>query len=126
VDPGVLIPVRADPDIKITGAWISDARWVGRPRIAYTAFRIHNRIRNHRTTRRSPRQGRRCPTAVSAPGGNHTFFTNTDLPRRRSRRFNPPDSHAIIETVFADLIRRAAWPPYPVGICRLNRPFRTW
>jgi hypothetical protein len=84
-----------DPD---TGAWISDAEVAEVP---YTAFATTtDRITARLVVRRV--KDARYPDALFPVWRYHPFFTNTDLPTARAdithRR------HAIIETVFADLI----------------------
>ena len=84
-----------DPD---TGAWISDAEVA---EIPYTAFAsTPDRITARLVVRRV--KDARYPDALFPVWRYHPFFTNTDLPIDEAdithRR------HAIIETVFADLI----------------------
>jgi hypothetical protein len=84
-----------DPD---TGAWISDAEVAEVP---YTAFAATtDRITARLVVRRV--KDARYPDALFPVWRYHPFFTNTDLPTTDAdithRR------HAIIETVFADLI----------------------
>ena len=84
-----------DPD---TGAWISDAEVA---EVAYTAFAsTPDRITARLVVRRV--KDARYPDALFPVWRYHPFFTNTDLPIAEAdithRR------HAIIETVFADLI----------------------
>ena len=84
-----------DPD---TGAWISDAEVA---EIAYTAFAsTKDRVTARLIVRRV--KDARYPEALFPVWRYHPFFTNTDLPVADAdithRR------HAIIETVFADLI----------------------
>jgi hypothetical protein len=83
-----------DPD---TGAWISDAEVAEVP---YTAFATTDRITARLIVRRV--KDARYPDALFPVWRYHPFFTNTDLPTVEAdivaRR------HAIIETVFADLI----------------------
>jgi hypothetical protein len=84
-----------DPD---TGAWISDAEVA---EIGYTAFAAtKDRITARLVVRRV--KDARYPDALFPIWRYHPFFTNTDLPTAEAdithRR------HAIIETVFADLI----------------------
>lgn len=84
-----------DPD---TGAWISDAEVA---EVLYTAFAsTTDRITARLVVRRV--RDARYPDALFPVWRYHPFFTNTDLPTAQAdithRR------HAIIETVFADLI----------------------
>jgi hypothetical protein len=84
-----------DPD---TGAWISDAEVA---EIAYTAYastkdRITARLVVHRV------KDARYPDALFPVWRYHPFFTNTDLPVEQADITHR--QHAIIETVFADLI----------------------
>ena len=84
-----------DPD---TGAWISDAEVA---EVTYTAFAATtDRITARLVVRRV--KDARYPDALFPVWRYHPFFTNTDLPTAQAdithRR------HAIIETVFADLI----------------------
>ena len=84
-----------DPD---TGAWISDAEVA---EIAYTAF-ASTKDRDHRPTGRAPRQRRPLSRRV-VPGlalspvlhQHRPVVTDADITHRQ---------HAVIETVFADLI----------------------
>jgi hypothetical protein len=84
-----------DPD---TGAWISDAEVA---EIAYTAFASTPDAITARLVVRRVKDAR-YPDALFPVWRYHPFFTNTDLPTAQAdithRR------HAIIETVFADLI----------------------
>jgi hypothetical protein len=84
-----------DPD---TGAWISDAEVA---EIAYTAFAsTHDRITARLVVRRVKDA---ChPDALFPVWRYHPFFTNTDLPVAEADITHR--KHAIIETVFADLI----------------------
>lgn len=84
-----------DPD---TGTWISDAEVA---EIPYTAFAsTPDRITARLIVRRV--KDARYPDALFPVWRYHPFFTNTDLPADQAdithRR------HAVIETVFADLI----------------------
>ena len=84
-----------DPD---TGVWISDAEVAEVPYTAFAATR--DRITARLVVRRV--KDARYPDALFPVWRYHPFFTNTDLPTAQAdithRR------HAIIETVFADLI----------------------
>ena len=84
-----------DPD---TGAWISDAEVA---EIAYTAFAsTKDRITARLMVRRV--KDARYPDALFPVWRYHPFFTNTDLPVAEADITHR--QHAIIETVFADLI----------------------
>jgi Transposase DDE domain group 1 len=84
-----------DPD---TGAWISDAEVA---EIPYTAFALTpDRITARLVVRRV--KDARFPDALFPVWRYHPFFTNTDLPVDQADITHR--QHAIIETVFADLI----------------------
>jgi hypothetical protein len=84
-----------DPD---TGAWISDAEVAEVP---YTAFAATtDRITARLVVRRV--KDARYPDALFPVWRYHPFFTNTDLPTAQADIVHR--RHAIIETVFADLI----------------------
>ena len=84
-----------DPD---TGAWISDAEVA---EIGYTAFAsTPDRITARLVVRRV--KDARFPDALFPVWRYHPFFTNTDLPVEAADITHR--QHAIIETVFADLI----------------------
>ena len=84
-----------DPD---TGAWISDAEVA---EIPYTAFAsTPDRITARLIVRRV--KDARFPDALFPIWRYHPFFTNTDLPADQADITHR--GHAIIETVFADLI----------------------
>jgi len=84
-----------DPD---TGAWISDAEVA---EIPYTAFAsTPDRITARLVVRRV--KDARFPDALFPVWRYHPFFTNTDLPTAEADIIHR--QHAIIETVFADLI----------------------
>src|SRR6478609_8378181 len=84
-----------DPD---TGAWISDAEVA---EVTYTAFAAtKDRITARLVVRRV--KDARCPDALFPVWRYHPFFTNTDLPVAEADLIHR--QHAIIETVFADLI----------------------
>ena len=84
-----------DPD---TGAWISDAEVA---EIAYTAFASgKDRITARLVIRRV--KDARFRDALFPVWRYHPFFTNTDLPVDQADITHR--QHAIIETVFADLI----------------------
>ncbi|MDT5075227.1 MAG: hypothetical protein QOF31_3521 [Mycobacterium sp.] len=84
-----------DPD---TGAWISDAEVA---EIAYTAFAsTPDRITARLVVRRV--KDARFGDALFPVWRYHPFFTNTDLPTAEADITHR--QHAIIETVFADLI----------------------
>ena len=100
IDEAAWTPVRypgavRDPD---TGAWISDAEVA---EIAYTAFAsTPDRITARLVVRRV--KDARFPDALFPIWRYHPFFTNTDLPGADADLTHR--QHAIIETVFADLI----------------------
>jgi Transposase DDE domain group 1 len=100
IDEATWTPVRypgavRDPD---TGAWISDAEVA---EIAYTAFASSaDRITARLVVRRV--KDARYPDALFPIWRYHPFFTNTDLPVAEADITHR--QHAIIETVFADLI----------------------
>jgi hypothetical protein len=84
-----------DPD---TGAWISDAEVA---EIPYTAFAsTPDRISARLIVRRV--KDARFPDALFPVWRYHPFFTNTELPVEQADITHR--QHAIIETVFADLI----------------------
>ena len=84
-----------DPD---TGVWISDAEVA---EIAFTAFAsTTDRITARLVVRRV--KDARFPDALFPVWRYHPFFTNTDLPVDQADITHR--QHAIIETVFADLI----------------------
>jgi hypothetical protein len=84
-----------DPD---TGAWISDAEVAEVP---YTAFAAtQDRITARLVVRRD--KDARYPDALFPVWRYHPFFTNTGLPTADADVVHR--RHAIIETVFADLI----------------------
>ena len=84
-----------DPD---TGAWISDAEVA---EIPYTAFALTpDRITARLVVRRV--KDARYRDALFPVWRYHPFFTNTDLPVDQADITHR--QHAIIETVFADLI----------------------
>ncbi len=84
-----------DPD---TGAWISDAEVA---EIPYTAFAsTKDRITARLIVRRV--KDACYPDALFPVWRYHPFFTNTDLPVEQADITHR--QHAIIETVFADLI----------------------
>src|SRR3954468_22955393 len=84
-----------DPD---TGAWISDAEVA---EIAYTAFAsTKDRITGRLVVRRV--KDARYRDALFPVWRYHPFFTNTDLPVEQADITHR--QHAVIETVFADLI----------------------
>ncbi|MCV7381762.1 IS1380 family transposase [Mycobacterium alsense] len=84
-----------DPD---TGAWISDAEVA---EIPYTAFAsTPDRITARLVVRRV--KDARFPDALFPVWRYHPFFTNTDLPVAEADITHR--QHAVIETVFADLI----------------------
>lgn len=84
-----------DPD---TSAWISDAEVA---EIPYTAFAsTSDRITARLIVRRV--KDARFPDALFPVWRYHPFFTNTDLPADQADITHR--QHAIIETVFADLI----------------------
>jgi hypothetical protein len=84
-----------DPD---TGAWISDAEVA---EIAYTAFASTPDAITARLVVRRVKDAR-FPDALFPMWRYHPFFTNTDLPVEQADVTHR--QHAIIETVFADLI----------------------
>ncbi len=84
-----------DPD---TGAWISDAEVA---EIAYTAFASTPDRSTARLVVRRVKDAR-YPDALFPVWRYHPFFTNTDLPTAQADITHR--QHAIIETVFADLI----------------------
>lgn len=84
-----------DPD---TGTWISDAEVA---EIPYTAFAASkDRITARLVVRRV--KDARYPEALFPVWRYHPFFTNTDLPTAQADIVHR--RHAVIETVFADLI----------------------
>jgi DDE family transposase len=84
-----------DPD---TGAWISDAEVA---EIGYSAFAsTKDRITARLVVRRV--KDARFPDALSPVWRYHPFLTNTDKPVAEADVIHR--QHAIIETVFADLI----------------------
>jgi hypothetical protein len=84
-----------DPD---TGAWVSDAEVA---EVSYTAFAsTKDRITARLVVRRV--RDARYPDALFPVWRYHPFFTNTDLPTAQADIVHR--RHAIIETVFADLI----------------------
>jgi hypothetical protein len=84
-----------DPD---TGAWISDAEVA---EVSYTAFAATpDRITARLVIRRV--KDARYPDALFPVWRYHPFFTNTQLPTAQADIVHR--RHAIIETVFADLI----------------------
>jgi hypothetical protein len=84
-----------DPE---TGAWISDAEVA---EVTYTAFaHTKDRITARLVVRRV--KDARYPDALFPVWRHHPFFTNTDLPTAQADIVHR--RHAIIETVFADLI----------------------
>jgi hypothetical protein len=84
-----------DPD---TGAWISDAEVA---EIPYTAFASTPDAITARLVVRRVKDAR-FPDALFPVWRYHPFFTNTDLPVEAADITHR--QHAIIETVFADLI----------------------
>ena len=84
-----------DPD---TGAWISDAEVA---EIPYTAFASTPDAITARLVVRRVKDAR-FPDALFPVWRYHPFFTNTDLPVDQADITHR--QHAIIETVFADLI----------------------
>jgi Transposase DDE domain group 1 len=100
IDDDAWTPVRypgavRDPD---TGTWISDAEVA---EIGYTAFgSTSDRITARLVVRRV--KDARFPDALFPVWRYHPFFTNTDLPVAAADITHR--QHAIIETVFADLI----------------------
>src|SRR4029078_9955068 len=113
IDDHAWTPVRypgavRDPD---TGAWISDAEVA---EIAYTAFAsTPDRITARLGVRRV--KDARFPDALFPIWRYHPFFTNTDLPGADADITHR--QHAIIETVFADLIYG---PPAPMPSVRVR------
>jgi len=84
-----------DPD---TGAWMSDAEVA---EVTYTAFaHTTDRITARLVVRRV--KDARFPDALFPVWRYHPFFTNTDLPTAQADIVHR--RHAVIETVFADLI----------------------
>ena len=84
-----------DPD---TGAWISDAEVA---EIGYTAFAsTPDQVTARLVVRRV--KDARFPDALFPVWRYHPFFTNTDLPVEAADITHR--QHAIVETVFADLI----------------------
>jgi hypothetical protein len=84
-----------DPD---TGEWISDAEVA---EISYTAFAsTKDRVTARLIVRRV--KDARYPDALFPVWRHHPFFTNTDLPTAEADIVHR--RHAVIETVFADLI----------------------
>jgi Transposase DDE domain group 1 len=100
IDEHAWTPVRypgavRDPD---TGVWISDAEVA---EIPYTAFAsTKDRITARLVVRRV--KDARFPDALFPVWRYHPFLTNTDLPVEQADITHR--QHAIIETVFADLI----------------------
>jgi hypothetical protein len=99
IDEGAWIPVRypgavADPD---TGAWISDAEVA---EIPYTAFASRHPVTARLVVRRV--KDARFGHALFPVWRYHPFFTDTDAPAPEADIIHR--GHAIIETVFADLI----------------------
>jgi hypothetical protein len=100
IDEATWTPVRypgavRDPD---TGVWISDAEVA---EIPYTAFAsTKDRVTARLVVRRV--KDARFPDALFPVWRYHPFFTNTDLPVEAADITHR--QHAIIETVFADLI----------------------
>src|SRR3954451_6449276 len=84
-----------DPE---TGAWISDAEVAEVPYTAFAATK--DRISARLVVRRV--KDARSPDALFPVWRYHPFFTNTDLPTAQADIVHR--RHAIIETVFADLI----------------------
>jgi len=84
-----------DPD---TGTWISDAEVA---EIPYTAFASRPEAITARLVVRRVKDAR-FPDALFPVWRYHPFFTNTDLPVDQADITHR--QHAIIETVFADLI----------------------
>jgi hypothetical protein len=89
--PGAVV----DPD---TGAWISDAEVA---EIPYTAFAATTDAITARLVVRRVKDAR-FPDALFPVWRYHPFLTNTDLPADQADITHR--QHAIIETVFADLI----------------------
>jgi len=100
IDEQAWTPVRypgavLDPD---SGEWVSDAEVA---EIGYTAFAsTKDRITARLVVRRV--KDARYSDALFPVWRYHPFFTNTDLPVAEADRTHR--QHAIIETVFADLI----------------------
>jgi hypothetical protein len=100
IDEQAWTPVRypgavLDPD---SGEWVSDAEVA---EIGYTAFAsTKDRITARLVVRRV--KDARYSDALFPVSRYHPFFTNTDLPVAEADRTHR--QHAIIETVFADLI----------------------
>jgi hypothetical protein len=100
IDEAAWTPVKypgavRDPDI---GTWISDAEVA---EIPYTAFAsTTDRVTARLVVRRV--KDARFPDALFPVWRYHPFFTNTDLPVEQADITHR--QHAIIETVFADLI----------------------
>src|SRR3954454_96991 len=100
IPDGAWTPVRypgavQDPD---TGAWISDAEVA---EVTYTAFaHTTDRITARLVVRRV--KDARYPDALFPVWRYHPFFTNSTLPTAQADIVHR--RHAIIETVFADLI----------------------
>jgi hypothetical protein len=84
-----------DPD---TGAWISDAEVA---EVTYTAFAATKDRTTARLVVRRVKDAR-YPDALFPVWRYHPFFTDTDLPTAQADIVHR--RHAIIETVFADLI----------------------
>ena len=100
IDDHAWTPVRypgavRDPD---TGAWISDAEVA---EIGYTAFASTPDAVTARLVVRRVKDAR-SPDALFPVWRYHPFFTNTDLPTAEADITHR--QHAVIETVFADLI----------------------
>jgi hypothetical protein len=100
IDEQAWTPVRypgalRDPD---TGGWISDAEVA---EIGYTAFASTPDAITARLVVRRVKDAR-FPDALFPVWRYHPFFTNTDLPTAEADITHR--QHAIIETVFADLI----------------------
>ena len=85
-----------DPD---TGAWISDAEVA---EIPYTAFASTPGMRSPPAWSFAESKTPGSPIALFPVWRYHPFFTNTDLPVDQADITHR--HHAIIETVFADLI----------------------
>ena len=95
MDPGAYPGAIQDPD---TGQWVSDAEVA---EIPYTAFAsTPDRITARLIVRRV--KDARYPDALFPVWRYHPFLTNTDLPVAEADITHR--QHAIIETVFADLI----------------------
>ncbi len=99
IDEGAWIAVRypgavVDPD---TGAWISDAEVA---EIPYTAFASTQPVTARLVVRRV--KDARFADVLFPVWRYHPFFTDTDLPAPEADIIHR--GHAIIETVFADLI----------------------